>query len=114
MRVARPERLYDPSPRSGSTPTIIRAWPHACARSPAVTGAVTGAVAGAVAVGGRRGAVLAGIDLGRGGALANGVDGSFCATLEMQFHQDVADVMTGGLCAYEEAFGDLGVAQPLT
>jgi hypothetical protein len=34
--------------------------------------------------------VLAGIDLGMGGALSNGVDGGFCATLEMQFHQDVA------------------------
>jgi hypothetical protein len=49
-----------------------------------------------------------------GGSLSNRVDGGFCATLEMQFHQDVADVMSGGLCAYEEAFGDLGVAQPLT
>ena len=72
------------------------------------------AVTGAVAVAGRRGAVLAGIDLGMGGSLSNRVDGGFCATLEMQFHQDVADVMSGGLCAYEEAFGDLGVAQPLT
>ena len=52
--------------------------------------------------------------LGLGGSLSNRVDGGFRATFEMKFHKDVADVMACGLCAYKEAFGDLGIAQPLT
>jgi hypothetical protein len=53
------------------------------------------------------------VDLGMTG-LSNCVDGGFRPALETKFHQDVADMMTGGLCAYEEAFGDLGIAQALT